>query len=73
MHNEKSNKRGKQMYMDRSLIKRKSGGGSKFWYFFVDEATGLKQSIFTLTKSHFRPSISKKTEKQRDKCNKYSM
>ena len=49
--NEKSNLRGERLYMDGSSIKMKSGGGSKFWYIFVDEATGLKQSIFTPTKS----------------------
>ena len=34
-----------------SSIKISSGRGSKFWYIFVDEAIGLKQSIFTPTKS----------------------
>ena len=31
--------------MDGGSIKIKSGGGSKFWCIFVDEAKGLKQSI----------------------------
>ena len=45
---EKFSVRGEQLYMGGSSIKMKSGGGSKFWYLFVDKATSLKQSIFTL-------------------------
>ena len=33
---EKFSVRGEQLYMDGSSIKMKSGGGSKFWYIFVD-------------------------------------
>ena len=46
-----TNLRGERLYIDGSSIKMKSGGGIKFWYNIVDEATGLKQSIFTPTKS----------------------
>ena len=52
IQSEKSNMRGKCLYMDFSLNKMKSGWGSKFWYIFIDEATGLKQRVFTPTKSN---------------------
>lgn len=34
------------MYFDASSIKNSSAGGSKFWFLFVDEATGHKKSYF---------------------------
>ena len=51
VQNEKFSLRGERLYMDGSSIKMKSSGGSKFWYIFVDIATGLKQSLFTPIKA----------------------
>ena len=64
---EKFSVRGEQLYMDGSSIKMKSGGGSKFWYIFVDEETGLKQSIFTPTKSNLAISGLQFLKKLRNK------
>ena len=50
-----------------SSIKMRSSGGSKFWYIFVDEATGLKQSIFTPTKSNLAISGLQFLKKLRNK------
>ena len=44
---------GGRIYVDGSSIKASSGGGSKFWFLFVDEFTGFKQSIFLSKKSDF--------------------
>ena len=73
VQNEKSNTRGKRIYMDGSSIKMKSTGGSKFWYIFVYVATGLKHSIFTPTRSKLAISGLQFLKKLRNKCEEYSM
>ena len=47
----KAVKRGDRVYFDASSIKNKNTGGSKYWFLFVDEATGHKMSYFGPTKS----------------------
>ena len=49
VQNEKSNTRREYINTDGSSIKMKCGR-SKYWYIFIFEVTGLKQSIFTPTK-----------------------
>ena len=49
----KADKAGGRIYIDGSSIKASSGGGSKFWFLFVDEFTGFKQSVFLSKKSDF--------------------
>ena len=47
----KAVRRGGRIYFDTSSIKNTSAGGSKYWFLFVDEATGHKKSYFGPTKS----------------------
>ena len=47
----KANKKGERVFFDTSSIKNESAGGSKYWFLFVDEATGLKKSFFGGAKS----------------------
>ena len=42
----KATRRGGRVYFDTSSIKNSSAGGSKYWFLFVDEATGHKKSYF---------------------------
>ena len=49
----KRNKKGDRFNKDGNTIKMRSGGGSKYWYIFVDKATGLKPSIFTESNKNF--------------------
>ena len=44
-------RKGGRVYFDASSIKNNSAGGSKYWFLFVDEATGHKKSYFGPTKS----------------------
>ena len=47
----KAKRKGGRVYFDTSSIKNASAGGSKYWFLFVDEATGHKKSYFGPTRS----------------------
>jgi len=51
---EKSTKPGYHMYIDMTLSKHISTGGSKFWFLAVDEATHMKFSMFLRQKSEVK-------------------
>jgi len=51
---EKSTKPGYHIYIDITLSKHISAGGSKFWFIAVDEATHMKFSMFLKQKSEVK-------------------
>jgi len=51
---EKSTKPGYRIYIDITLSKYISAGGSKFWFLSVDEATHMKFSMFLKQKSEVK-------------------
>ena len=51
---EKSTKLGYHMYIDITLSRHISAGGSKFWFLAVDKATHMKFSMFLKQKSEVK-------------------
>lgn len=63
----KAMKKGERVYVDGSSMKKESKGGAKFWYLFVDEFTGYKDSVFVAAKSQLAKAEADLRERWKNK------